>query len=292
MSCSSSGSQHVPYRIAAVTLVLCLNSTPVFADAGAFVIGGGIEADSEDGLALTVLGDIGIGDNTWLSAAAARSSVDIPRGDDSTTWYGDLSIDHYFDPAGVRFGVAYWGDSDVLDSTDARISIYSRGDKSYLSIEGERREFDLTVPRFLSFPGTERSFSANGLGLTGRLNLTDDIAVRASGRSYEYDIDLQPAETDRVVDLLTISRLSLLSSLTDWRASVGIDVDFGLSRLSVDVSRWQGAIDDGDNYGATIAYMVPVSRRTDVEISIGYDDSDLFGDVTILSLFVYFYGGD
>ncbi|MDJ0911422.1 MAG: hypothetical protein QNI99_19715, partial [Woeseiaceae bacterium] len=115
---------------------------------------------------------------------------------------------------------------------------------------------------------------------------------RASGMSYEYDIDLDVGETDRVVDLLSVSRLSLLSSLIDWRASVGVDVDFGLSRLSFDISRWQGAIDDGDNYGATISYLAPVSRRTDVEISVGYDDSDLFGDVTIVSFFVYFYGGD
>nr|MDJ0911513.1 hypothetical protein [Woeseiaceae bacterium] len=205
---------------AAFALQLCW--LPAFADSGAFLIGGGVEADSEDGLAITLLGDISIGENTWLSAAAARSTVDIPRRDDSDTWYGDLSIDHYFDPAGIRLGVAYWGDSDVLDSTDARLSVYSRGEKSYLSIDGEHREFDLVVPPFGPFPGSERSFSANGLGLSTRLNLNDDISVRASGMSYEYDIDLDVGETDRVVDLLSVSRLSLLSSLIDWRASVGV----------------------------------------------------------------------
>ncbi len=242
-------------------------------------------------MAVTLLGDISIAENTWLSAAAARSTVDMQRGEDSSAWYGDLSIDHFFDPAGVRLGVAYWGDSEVLDSTDARLSVYSRGENSYLSIEGEHREFDLVVPPFLTFPGSERSFSANGLGLSARLNLSDDVSVRASGMSYEYDVNLDVGETDRVVDLLTVSRLSLLSSLTDWRASVGLDIEFGLSRLSFDVSRWQGAIDEGDNYGATIGYLAPVSPRTDVEFRIGYDDSDLFGDVTILSVFVYFYGG-
>ena len=276
--------------LAATGLALCC--LPAFADSGAFVVGAGIEADSEDGLAVTVLGDVAIAENTWLSAAAARSTVDVPRRDDTSTWYGDLSVDRFFEPAGVRLGVAYWGDSDVLDSTDARLSVYSRGENSYLSIDGERREFDLVVPPLGPFPGSERSFGANGLGLSGRLNLNDDVSLRASGMSYEYDVDLDVAETDRVAALLTVSRLSLLSSLIDWRASVGLDVDFGLSRLSFNVSRWRGAIDDGDNYGATIAYLAPVSRRADVEVSVGYDDSDLFGDVTIVSVFVYFYGGD
>ena len=279
-------------RIATTALALQLFCVTAFADSGAFVIGAGVEADSQDGLALTLLGDIGVADNTWLSAAVARSTVDIPRRDDSSTWYGDLSIDHYFNPVGVRVGAAYWGDSEVLDSVDARLSVYSRGDNSYLSINGEHREFDLIIPPFLTFPGSERSFSANGLGLTTRVNLNDDVSIRASGMSYEYDIDLDAGETDRVVDLLTVSRLSLLSSLIDWRATVGLDIDFGLNRLSFDVSRWQGAIDNGDNYGATISYLAPVSQRTDVEFSIGYDDSDLFGDVTIFSVFVYFYGGD
>ncbi len=267
-------------------------SLPAIAEPGAFVIGGGIEADSEDGVALTMLGDISIADDTWLSAAVARSTVDIPRGDDSDTWYADVGVDHYFDPAGIRLGVAYWGDSETLDSTDARMSFYSRGDRSYLSVQGEYRNFDLVVPAFGPFQGGERSFSANGLGLSGRLDLTDDVSVRASGMSYEYDgIQFDVPETNRVVDLLSVSRLSLLSSLVDWRASVGVDVDFGLSRLSFDVSRWAGAIAD-DNYGATVSYLVPVSQRTDVEISLGYDDSELFGEVTILSFFVYFYGGD
>lgn len=272
-----------------VAFAMC--TSPALADTGAFVIGGGIESDSADGLSLTMLGDLSIADNTWLSAAVARSTVDIPRRDDTSTWYADLSLDHYFDPAGVRIGVAYWGDSTILDSTDARLSFYSRGEKSYLSIDGEYRDFELVLPAVGMFPGAERPFSANGLGLSGRLNITDDVSVRASGMSYEYDIELQVTETDRVVDLLSVSRLSLLSSLVDWRASVGLDVDFGLSRLSFDVSRWAGAIDD-DNYGATISYLAPAGQRTDLEFSLGYDDSDLFGDVTILSLFVYFYGGD
>ena len=270
--------------------MLCL---PALADSGAFLIAGGIDADSEDGMSLTLLGDISVADDTWLSAAVARSTVDIPRRDDTSTWYADVSLDHYFDPAGIRLGVAYWGDSEILDSTDARLSLYSRGESSYLSDEVEIPEFDLVVPPFGPFPGSQRSVSATGLGLGGRLNLNDDLSIRASGMSYEYNnIELDAGETDRVVDLLSVSRLSLLSSLIDWRASVGLDIDFGLSRLSFDLARWEGAIDEGDNYGATIRYLAPVGQRTDVEISLGYDDSDLYGEVTILSLFVYFYGGD
>ncbi len=278
------------FALAGLAANLCCAAA--YADGGAFVVGAGVEADSADGVALTLLGDVSIADDTWLSAAVARSTVDIPRRNDTSTWYGDLSIDHFFDPGGIRVGVAYWGDSEVLDSTDARLSLYTRGETGFLSVDGEYRDFELALPPVGMFPGAERPFTAAGLGINGRLNVTDDVSLRASGMSYEYDLDFGVGETDRVVDLLSISRLSLLSSLIDWRASVGFDVDFGLRRLSFDVARWQGSIDDGDNYGATIGFLTPIGSRADLEISLGYDDSDLFGDVTILSFFVYFYGGD
>jgi hypothetical protein len=103
---------------------------------------------------------------------------------------------------------------------------------------------------------------------------------------------LRIEDTDRVVRLLSISRLSLLSSLIDWRVSAGIGVNFGLQRWQLDVAKWRGAIDGGDNRSVTITFLTPMTDRTDIEISLGYDDSDLYGEVTVLNLFLYFYGGD
>ena len=82
---------------------LLLLSTNAWA-AGEYVIAGGVQADSADGIAGVVLGDLAVGEKTWLSAGIARSSVELPVRDELETWYGDVGLDHFFDPAGVRLG--------------------------------------------------------------------------------------------------------------------------------------------------------------------------------------------
>ena len=57
-----------------------------------------------------------------------------------------------------------------------------------------------------------------------------------------------------------------------------------------DYATWKGALDQSRTRSYTIRYLRPVSMKTDVEIGIGYDDSDLYGDVTFFSLYLYFYG--
>ena len=87
------------------------------------MIGTGVEVDTEDAMAATVSADLGIATETWLSAAVATSRVDLPRGTSIDTLYADLGIDHWFKPVGVRAGIAYWGDSDVLSSNDYQGSL-------------------------------------------------------------------------------------------------------------------------------------------------------------------------
>ena len=91
---------------------------------------------------------------------------------------------------------------------------------------------------------------------------------------------------------MSISRLSLLSSLIDWQVGAGVGVDFGLKRWQFDFARWRGSIDGGENHSATIRFLTPMTERTDIEIGLGYDSSELYGDVVVASLFVYFYGAD
>ena len=94
-----------------------------------------MQADAADGIAGVVLGDFAVGEETWLYGGIARSSVELPIRDETETWYGDVGVDHFFDPAGVRFGRAYWGDNSVLDSTDARAAVNFRGSSSRLSFD-------------------------------------------------------------------------------------------------------------------------------------------------------------
>jgi hypothetical protein len=35
---------------------------------------------------------------------------------------------------------------------------------------------------------------------------------------------------------------------------------------------------------------MPMTDRTDIELGVGYDDSELYGDVTFLSVYLFFYG--
>lgn len=274
----------------AMALVYAL-AAPAIADPGDFVIGVGVEGDTGDGLALSLLGDVAIADDTWLSGSISESGVDDPTRRTVDYLYADLGIDHYFDPVGVRVGVSYWGNSDLLDSFDVRGSIYSRGESTYLSIDVERRDFEFAIPPRDALPNVDIGFDATGVGLSGRVDVSDNVSLRAGGMSYEYSRDFRIGDATRLTDLLTFSRLSVLTSLVDWRASAGIDVDIGLRQLSFNVSRWQGIVDRSDNVGATITLLTPLTRRTDLELALGYDDSDLYGNVTFLSAYLYFYGG-
>ena len=277
-------------RFVALILTSPFLASNVLADKGDYVLGAGVSVDDADGVAAIVIADVGVAEKTWLSGSVGRTNVELPNRQDIETWYVDISIDHFWNPAGARLGVAYWGDSVLLDSVDIVASLYTRGKVGMLSVDFEHRDFELELPPIDVRPRALIPFEANGLGLSGRLNLTPRTNLRVSGMSYEYNADLRSENAARVINLLSISRLSLLSSLIDWRVSAGIGVDVGLRRWELDVAKWRGAIDGGDNRSITLTFLTPMTNRTDLEINLGYDDSDLYGEVTVLNVFFYFYG--
>ena len=73
-----------------------LSSTSLAAGDG-FMIGGGVESDTEDGLSASVIGGVGLAKDTWLSAGLAKSTVDLGRGLDLESVFADIELDHYFD---------------------------------------------------------------------------------------------------------------------------------------------------------------------------------------------------
>lgn len=261
------------------------------AQAADFVLGAGAEADADGGLAESAFVDFAIGRQTWLSSVLSHSAVDIPVREDLDSWYADLSLDHLFDPVGVRAGFAYWGDPDVLDSRDWRGSLYWRGERFRVSGLFERRQFDFTIQAGERFPGREQSFDADGLGLSLSFELTSSVDVYLSGLDYDYSVDLQIDDRRELLRLLTASRLSLINSLVDFRVNAALGVDFGRQRLSLDVGTWRGETDGGDTRSATVRWLTPLGRRTDLELGIGYDDSELYGSLAFFSVFLFFYGG-
>jgi len=259
--------------------------------AGEFVVAGGVEGDSANGLAATLLGNLAVGDNTWLSGGVGHSSVDLPFRQDLETSAADIGIDHYFDPVGARAFVAYWGDNRVLDSVDAGVSLYVSGDKGSVGLDSEYRDFELDIPQTDFFAARTVNFHANGIGLTARVDFSERIDLRVEGMRYDYSVNLRLDPNRDIVDLITATRLSLINTLVDYRASIAFGLDFDLNRLEFDVSQWQGAVAGSKTNSYTLRFLTPVGQRSDIEFALGYDDSENYGEVTVFSVYLYFYGG-
>jgi hypothetical protein len=255
-----------------------------------FVLGAGVESDTQDGLAVSVLGELGLSEQTWLSAALARNSAESAFNQDLDTWFADIGIDHWWKPVGVRAGVAYWGDNDTIDSTDFRGSLYWRNEKASIAANYEHRDFSVLFPATEQFQGRKAGFTADGVGLSARFNVTDTVSLGLSGIDYDYDVNLKLDSNRVLLQLLSFSRLSLINSLVDYRASASLGVDIGKRSLQFDASTWKGEVDGGRTKSATVRLLSPMSDRTDIEFAIGVDDSDLYGNVTFFSVFVFFYG--
>ena len=263
----------------------------VRANAADYVLGAGLEADAEGGLAETALVDFALGRRTWLSSVLAHSAVDIPVREDLDSWYADLALDHLFDPVGIRAGFAYWGDPDVLDSRDWRGSLYWRGEGFRLSGLFERRQFEFTIDLGERLRARELSFDADGLGLSLGFDITSSVDLYLSGLDYDYSVNLQLDDRREFLSWLTASRLSLINSLVDFRVNASLGIDLGRQRLSLDLGTWRGEVDGGDTRSATVRWLTPAGQRTDLELGIGYDDSELYGSLAFVSVFLFFYGG-
>lgn len=271
--------------------VLSLLVSNALAAGDGFIIGAGIEADSSDGLAGSLLGGFGLSEKTWVSAGVAKSSVDLALRQSLETRYADFEIDHWFKPLGVRFGAAYWGDSDILDSADLRGSLYWRTDKVTISADYEVRDFDFVIPATELFTGRTIIFDAEGIGLTARFDLSETIDLSLVGMKYDYSVDFRPSDNRDIVSLLSASRLSLINSLIDHRAKASLGIEHGLRRWQLGLAISEGAVDGSRTTSATLSFLTPLASKSDIEFSIGHDDSELYGDVMFFSVRVYFYGG-
>jgi len=225
-----------------------------------------------------------------LSGSIGVNSVELPRRQSLDTRYGDLGIDHWFEPVGVRLGFAYWGDSDILDSRDWRGSLYWRTERMTLAGDYEYRDFRFTIPASGMFPGRKFEFDANGVGLTTRFDLTDSLSLSLSGMGYDYSVNLRLDDNRDILDFLSVSRLSLINSLVDYRAFATLGLDVDERRWQFEAGTWRGAVDGGTTNSVTLRFMTPLGERNDIEFGLGVDDSEFYGTVSFFSVFLYFYG--
>jgi hypothetical protein len=99
---------------------------------------------------------------------------------------------------------------------------------------------------------------------------------------------VQPGVRD--LRFLSLSRLVLSHGLLDHKAHAGVEFEFGLRSLDFRYTNWRGVADQGsiDSFGA--GFLTPLTGSSDIEVRLSRDDSDEFGDSTVLSVFLYFFG--
>ena len=252
------------------------------------VVALGIEADDADSRSYAVSADIGITEKTWLSGAFALTDTERAVLDVSNR-FGEVMLDHHFEPVGVRVGIGYWGDDDLLESTDLRGALYLRGERGSISFDYQRRDFDLTIgSQILDEPRTA-SFDADGVGLSASLSFAKRWRGYLSGMDYDYSRNLRIQPNVDRLRLFSLSRLSLFNGLVDFRASAGLELRFGDRSLDFRYARWRTEVDQGEIDSIGVGFLTPVSRAADIELRLAYDDSENFGGATVLSFFLYLY---
>jgi hypothetical protein len=260
------------------------------AGAEGFILGLGAAADTEDGIAISAFGDFGIGENTWLSGTIGSTETEALTGGFSTTFY-DVGIDHYFNPVGIRLSGAYWGDPDLLDSDDVRASFYYRDEIASFSADYERRNFDFIFGSILLDERRKAEFHADGWGMTNRIGIGDNFAIRLSGMHYEFSRNIRVQRDIDVLRFLSASRLSLMNSLIDYRINAGVEYRFGLRSVDLSVGTWKTAVDQSKVDSYTVGFLTPMTDRTDIEFRLSFDDSETFGNTTALTVYLYYFGG-
>ena len=276
------------FRRKIAILLAILLSANAYAGNG-YIIGLGAEGDTSDSRAFSAFGDFGLSKKTWISVTAAKAQAEGVFSQLDTV-YADIGLDHYFNPIGIRLGAAYWGDEDILDSVDFRGSIYVRTKVISLAADYEKRNFDFLFNLEPLLQRRQVEFEAEGYGLNFRANAGERIGVFIRGMRYDYSVDLTRLQNISDLNFLSASRLSLANSLLDHRVDVGMDIKFGLKVLSLEVGSRQTAIDSGRVDSFSVGFLFPASDASDIELRVGYDDSDNFGGTTVFSFFWFFYG--
>ena len=269
-------------------LLAVLSGGNVFAGDG-YIVGLGAEGDTSDSLSFSAFGDFGITQKTWISVTAAKAQAEGTFSQLDTV-YGDIGLDHHFDPIGIRIGVGYWGDEEILDSVDIRGSLYLRTKTVSLSADYEKRNFDFLFNLAPLLARRQVEFEADGYGLKFRVDAGERVSLHLRGMSYDYSVDLTRLQNISDLNFLSASRLSLANSLLDYRVDAGIDIKFGLKSLNLEVGSRQTAIDSGRVDSVSAGFLFPASDASDIELRVGYDDSENFGGTTVFSFFWFFYG--
>jgi hypothetical protein len=262
-------------------------------DAGLWTLAVGMQADDEASNGASVALDYALAADSWLLAQAGRSRSPRERADVSAASYM-LGIDHRFGRIGTRFDIERWGDRGAVESTDYSAAVYVQSDRIRLELGYETRDIDIS---FTAVGPLGREFSrkvpldAEGMKLSLGATLSDRLRLSASVQHYDYARDLSLLPRIAALNLLSTSTLTLANSFVDRIETIGLDIELGEKIFSTRFWHDRSAVDGSALSSVEAALLVPVGRRTDLELSLGRSSSDVFEGSTYAGLLVLVYGG-
>ncbi len=261
--------------------------------ADGITIAGGAAADAEGSLSLSGLVDIGLGNVNALTliAGTARGDTVTDRIDTrsaSLTWTQTYGAGGWYVSGGL------WGDADRLESTDYTLGAFASPGGWRFGVDYERREIDLTFSVAALIDGNPPRLvtagaSASGYGGSVRYQWPSRTRVRLSGRRFDYDRNLNQLARLDSVRRISPTTLTLAGALRDFTVTASAEFEAGLSVIGIDVTRDRLAIGAIDVTGVAGRWLTPVGRRADLELSLGYSDSEDDAGAASFGLLLFYY---
>ena len=282
--------------LARVLLMVTLCSVPAAhaqETAKVWLLSLGAQVDDDGSAGYGVGVDVGVTENTWLSlyGGLSHSPDELANVTTQTLVAG---LDQQFGAVGFTLGLESWGERDEVESFDASGSIYFAGERYRLALRGERRDIDIGFT-ITGFDGRQvkRSVSvtADGLGASARLQLTERWQLTADAMSYDYSRDLSVLPRLQVFDFLASSALTLANSFIDVEWGAGIEFDLSDKALSLQWRQDRSAVDAGELHSISLAALLPVADRWDLELSFGLSDAEGLDSALFGGVYLFYYGG-
>lgn len=229
----------------------------------------------------------------WLSVTVGRSRSP-ERGADVVADTLELGFEHDFGPVGVGLAGERWGDPGNLESVDWRASLFFGNERYRITFERERRSIDLYFTLTGPLGRTDRrslGLDADGSSLRFRVQLTPLWQLYGAATRYNYSRDVSLLPRIASLDLLSSSTLTLANSFVDEYWTLGSERAFGDRLWSLGFGRDRSAVEGSAFTSMSSAFLFPVGKRIDLELSVGRSDSDLLEGGYYGGLQIFVYGG-
>ena len=282
---------------------MCLRNTSLAAalltlaaPAGAtdYIVGLGIGADDSDGSSLAALVDIGLTEKTFVTLSGGLSDADTLVANIETRSV-DVAFSHDFEPVSVRLGFGRWGDTDLIETDDARVGVALDAGGWRFGVDAERRDIELIFQIQPTGPQAGRRITTgvegDGIGGNVRYRSESGVSVGVRGMTWDYDRNVDGLALFDFVRRINPSTVTLAGALRDSSYTASVDWEVGDHLLGIELGRDELAIGNVEVDSATVLWTIPSSSRTDLELSLGYSEAEGGDGAFYANVFLYFFGG-